>query len=290
MKRARLKALIDLLDDPDYIVYETVEKELLKQDHKIIPVLEEKWEDSLDENCQDRIENIIQYLQFRQTKKYLKKWILSQEHDLLEGFLCIDRFQYPDLNILNINHKIEKIRRSVWLELSNSLTMLEKITVLNHFLFNINGFSINHNNVQSPQNCYLNQMLDTKKGNPVSLAIFYTIIARKLGLPAKFTDFPKNPLIAMTDNDLAKKVHGEDTGTDVIFYINPSNKGAITSRKEIDYHLRKNKQTPTDNFTEPKSDKLFIQKLLEYLRGSFTFTGYTEKQAKTEELLRLFDI
>ena len=48
MKKRRLNALIDLLDDPDSTVYEAVEKELLKESDEIIPVLEEKWESSFD--------------------------------------------------------------------------------------------------------------------------------------------------------------------------------------------------------------------------------------------------
>ena len=289
MKNKKLKALMDLLDDPDNYIYETVEKELLKESHKIIPALESKWEESFDENCQDRIENIIHNLQFKQTKKALIKWINSKENSLLDGFICIDRFQYPDLNRLSVKYKIDKITKSVWLELNDSLTILEKITILNHFIFNINGFSVNHNNLNSPQNCYLNQILHTKKGNPVSLAILYTIIARKLDIPAHFTDFPKNPLIAIVDKRIAEKIHGLCHRSDVLFYVNPANKGSITNRKEIDYHLKKNNYTPTEEFAEPASDILFIIRLLESLRDSFHSAGYTDKTDKISEILNLAD-
>src|SRR5690606_22800377 len=171
MKKSRLKALINLLDDPDNLVFETVEKELLKENHTIIPALEKHWENSFDETSQQRIENLIQDLQFKKTKSLLKQWIHSPEKELLEGFLTVDKFQYPDVNQMGIYQKVEKIKNTVWLELNNSLTLLEKTTILNHFLFNVHGFSINHNNINSPQNCYLNQLLDTKKGNPVSLKI-----------------------------------------------------------------------------------------------------------------------
>ena len=157
--KRKLEALLYLIDDPDQLVYETVEKELLKQNCKIIPALEDKWETSFDESCQERIENLIHNLHFKQTKKQLKSWILSNNSDLLEGIICIDRFQYPDINLLNIMQKIENIRKTVWLELNNSLTLLEKITILNHFLFHVNSFSVNLNNINSQQNCYLNQML-----------------------------------------------------------------------------------------------------------------------------------
>lgn len=288
MKKKRLSALINLLDDPDEMVFQTVEKELLKENYKIIPELEEKWETSYDEFYQERIENLIQDLHFKQTKKKLKLWISSSENDLLEGFLTIDCIQYPDVNLLGIHQKIEKIKNDIWLEFNNSLTLLEKTTILNHFLYNIHGFSINHNNLNSPQNCFLNQLLDTKSGNPVSIGIIYTIIARQLGIPAQFTDYPKNPLIAIVDRELAKKVHGNDTRTSVLFYINPANKGSITSRKEIDYHLKKNDYEPTDHFAEPKKDIYFIKRLTESLFESYQFVGFTEKQVKIKELIELF--
>jgi hypothetical protein len=288
MRKSRLKALIDLLDDPDNLVFESVERELLKENYSIIPALEEKWENSFDETCQERIENLIQDLQFKKTKNLLKSWMFSREKDLLEGFLTIDRFQYPDVNQAGVRHKIEKLKNEVWLELNDSLTLLEKTTILNHFLFNIHGFSINHNNLQSPQNCYLNQLLDTKKGNPLSLSLFYTIVARQLGLPARFTDFPKNPLIAIVDGDLAKRVHGKDTPSDVLFYINASNKGSIASRKEVNYHLKKNNYTPVEKFIEPLSDLSFIHRLLEILCDSFRSVGFAEKEERIEELLSLF--
>jgi hypothetical protein len=140
MKRSRLKALINLLDDPDNLVFETVEKELLKENFTIIPVLEQQWENSFDETSQERIENLIQDLQFKKTRNLLKAWISSPEKDLLEGFLTIDKFQYPDINQMGIYQKIEKTKNSVWLELNDSLTLLEKTTILNHFLYNIHGF------------------------------------------------------------------------------------------------------------------------------------------------------
>ncbi len=290
MKRSRLKALIDLLDDPDRQVFESVERELLKENHSIIPVLEEKWELSYDETCQERIENLIQDLQFKKTKNLLKIWIKTKERALIDGLLIVDRFQYPDINQEIIRQKTEKIKKSVWLELNDSLTLLEKTTILNHFFFNVHGFSVNHKNPRSPQNCYLNQLLDTKKGNPVSLALLYAHLAQQLGLPARLIDFPKNPLIAITDHELASKVHGKGSDTEVLFYINPSNKGSIASRKEIAYHLRKNNYTPEYRYAEPQTDILFLFRLLETLLEAFQTTGFTEKEKRTNELLGLFKL
>lgn len=288
MKKDKLKALISLLDDPDDNIYEIVEKELLKENHNIIPALEEKWESSFDETSQERIENLIQDLQFKKTMKLLKQWLSEPEPDLLEGFLLVDRFQYPDLNVRIVRQKINKIKNEIWLELNDSLTILEQTTVMNHFLFSGYDYSVNHKNLYSPQNCYLNQMLDTKKGNPVSLSLFYIILARQLGLPARFIDFPRNPLIAIVDEKLARQVHGKHTTTDILFYINPSNKGSIASRKEVKYHLKKNNYFPEVKYSEPQPDTLLIRRLLESLLESFHSVGLTAKEERIAQLLELF--
>ncbi len=290
MEQERFDALVTLLDDPDTTVFQMVEQELLKEDEAIIPALEKKWEQSFDENSQNRIENIIQSLQFKRTLGGLKNWINQTPgtQDLFEGFCAIDKFQYPDLNPLNLTLKIENLRKSIWLELNNSLTLLEKTTILNHFIFNLNGYSVNLSNPNSPQNCFLNQVLDTKRGNPVSMSIFYTIIARAIELPAYLVDFPKNPLVAIVDAELAQKVHGSTRDTEVLFYINPSNKGAITSRKEIDYHLKRNDYQPIEKYAEPKPDVLFIQRLVESMLEAYNSVGFTEKEGKIKQLLSLF--
>uniref|UniRef100_UPI0032164A17 transglutaminase family protein n=1 Tax=uncultured Draconibacterium sp. TaxID=1573823 RepID=UPI0032164A17 len=290
MKKSKLNALIELLDDPDNMVFGMVEKELLKETHEIIPELEKKWETSFDESCQERIETIIQNLQFKRTRSKLQDWLSASTEDqnLMDGFCIVDNFQYPDLNQLGLQLKVETLRKSIWLELNNSLTLLEKTTILNHFLFNMNGYSVNLSNPQSPQNCFLNQILDTKKGNSVSISIFYTIVARLLDLPAQLVDFPKNPLVAMVDHELAQKVHGASHDSDVLFYINPSNKGSITSLKEIEYHLRRNEYSPIKEYTSPKPDSLFIKRLLDSLQESYESVGFAEKVEKAKELLLLF--
>ena len=290
MSNPKLDALIGLLDDPDLTVFEMVEQELLKESDNIIPELEKKWEISLDGNCQERIENIIQHLQFKETSRMLREWIETENtgQNLLSGFQIIDRFQYPDVNALSIGVKLENIRKKIWLELNNSLTLLEKTTIINHFLFNILEYSINFKNIHSPQNCFLNQILDTRKGNPVSIAVFYTIIARLLEMPAYFIDFPKNPLIAIVDAKLARKVHGSNSDSDVLFYINPSNRGAITSIKEIEYHLRTNNFQPIKNYTEPKTDVQFIRRLVESLELSYQSVNFMDKHERVHQLLELF--
>ncbi|MGD9931403.1 MAG: transglutaminase-like domain-containing protein [Mangrovibacterium sp.] len=277
MKEEKLQALIALLDDPDQAVFEQVEKELLQEDATIIGQLEQIWETSLDHLLQSRIENLIQQIQFRETSKKIKSWSKQMNVDLFEGFFLISQYQYPELKVKAIKNKIQKISSDVWLEISNKLTSIEKITVLNHLFYDVNKFSVNMADLHSPQNCYLNQLLETKKGNPVSIAILYTLVARELGFPVQLIDFPRNPLLAYIDPETARKAHGKDYNSPVLFYINPSNKGAIIGRKEIDFFLKKNEQVNEETFDQPCEDRVMIKKLLESLIEAYDSMGYQEK-------------
>ncbi len=277
MKEEKLQALISLLDDPDQAVFEMIEKELLQEDPGIINQLEQIWETNLDELIQSRIENLIQQIQFNETSKKIKSWSKQENVDLFEGFFLISQYQYPELKVKTISNKIRKISSDVWLEISNKLTSIEKITVLNHIFYDVNKFSINLNNLQSPQNCYINQLMETKKGNPVSVAILYTLVARELGFPVELIDFPRNPLLAYIDPETARKAHGDDYDSPVLFYINPSNRGAIIGRKEIEFFIKKSEHIDEEAFYHPCEDRVIIKKLIETLIEAYDSLGYQDK-------------
>src|SRR5690606_31827276 len=102
MKNERLQALIALLDDPDEAVFHEVEQQLLCEDGRIIQQLEQIWETSLDELIQSRIENLIQQIQFAETRTKILNWGNQKQVDLFEGFFLISQYQYPDLKLKTI--------------------------------------------------------------------------------------------------------------------------------------------------------------------------------------------
>ena len=164
MNELKLESLITLLDDPDDSVFNLVLVEILKEDVSIVDRLEHIWETSFEELVQKRIEFIIQQIQFNDTKEKIKNWANQETLDLFEGIFLISRYQYPELKLKPIQTQLEKIRKDVWLEFRNSLTSLEKITILNHIFYDHYKFKLNRDTPDFPQNCYINRLLDTRKG------------------------------------------------------------------------------------------------------------------------------
>ncbi len=284
MNELKLDSLIALLDDPDDSVFKLVLKEIIKEDISIVDRLEHIWETSFEKLVQKRIEFIIQQIQLKDTKEKIRNWANQETLDLFEGIFLISRYQYPELKLKSVQVQLENIRKDIWLEFRNSLTSLEKITILNHIFFDHYKFKINRDNIDSPQNCYINRVLDTRKGNPLSITILYTLVARSLNLPVHYIDFDNNPLVGYFDKDIARLVNSEDNNH-ILFYVNPSNKGAIIGPKEVDYiqhSVDVHKHRP-----EPCPDRLIIKRLIEKLSNDYQQAGSLEQVNYLKEIAEI---
>ncbi|PIZ05597.1 MAG: hypothetical protein COY57_06425, partial [Flavobacteriales bacterium CG_4_10_14_0_8_um_filter_32_5] len=173
MSDKELKALISLLDDPDNAVFDEIKQKIISFGDRVIPFLEDAWETSFDVLRQERIENIIHYLQFETVKKELSEWEKSSEHDLINGAVIVAKYQYPDINKESISSVINHLKQDVWLELSEDLTALEQVNVLNRVFFDLHGFHGNKRNINSPKNSFINNVIESKSGNPITLGIIY---------------------------------------------------------------------------------------------------------------------
>jgi hypothetical protein len=284
MAVSKLDSLITLLDDPDDSVFNLILEEIIKEDISLVERLEHIWETSLDELVQKRIEFIIQKIQLNDTKKKIQNWANQESLDLFEGFFLISRYQYPELKLKHILTQLESIKKDIWLEFRNSQTSLEKITILNHIFFKHYKFTVDKITPDAPQNCYLNRILETRNANPISITILYTLVARSLDLHVHYIDFQDTPLVGYFDKNLAKLVHGEDIGHQLIFYINPSNKGAIIGLKEVDYIQNTSDSADREKLTEPCPDRVILKRLIEKLIFAYNQRGLVEKVSYLYEI------
>jgi regulator of sirC expression with transglutaminase-like and TPR domain len=277
-----ITALVKLLDDPDQEIYQHVEGRLLEYGNEVIDYLENAWEHSLDALLQQRIENIVHKIQFSNVKEDLNLWYQSGAFDLLQGALVINRYQYPDLDEDKIILQIEEIKREIWLGLQYEMSSIEKIKLINHIFYNIYGFSGNTKNHHDPQNSYINQVLESKKGNQISLAIIYSTLAQKLDIPVYGVNLPQHFILGYIDES---KREEQEFG--VLFYINAFNKGAIFGKHDVDQFLRQLNLDPLPGFYAPCSNVEIIRRVIRNLISAYENLGSKEK---VEELKELQDI
>ena len=281
MNKNKIHSLISLLEDPDYDIYFQVKNKLVELGIEVVPDLENAWEMNFDSLIQSRAEQIIHEIQFNFTQAELKNWIIRPEKDLLKAWLLLSRYQYPDLDLGRIALQIEQIAKEIWMELNDNLTPLEKTSLINHMLFEVHGYKGNVRNFHAPQNSFISDVLNNKRGNPLSISLLYLIIAQKCELPIKGVNLPKHFVIAYTNEEL----YGGDP---VKFYINPFSQGTILSRQDLERFVEKEKLELKTKFFSPCSNLAIIRRLLINLLQSYSIQGNKEKAEEIQKFLKLF--
>lgn len=273
MEEKELKALVSLLDDEDHQIVSHVENKILSIGVSVIPFLELEWENCFNPKAQERIEELIHVLQYELVRKRLKEWYDSNDRDLLTGMWIMATYQYPDTDLTKLKQELEQIYYDTWLEFRNDLYPLDQIKVINSVLFGKLKFGPNSKNFHSPGNSLINVVLETHKGNPITLSVIYMLVAQKLKLPVYGVNLPN--LFILTYKD--------DKNTQ--FYINSFNRGLIFSKQDIENYINELHLTPQPSFYEPCDNLEIIRRALRNLIMSFEKMGEHGKADEVKVLL-----
>lgn len=278
-------ALITLLDDPDETIYTQVKDRFVTLGPPAIPHLETAWENSFDAILQKRIETIIHTIHFEALQSALKSWASNEQDDLLKGVLLISRYQYPDLDEAKIRKQLSQIRQDVWLELHEDLTALEKVKILNHIFFEVHQFSGNITNYHAPQNSFINNVLESKKGNPLMLSVIYMLICKELDIPVYGINLPQHFVLAYL-NDFANlmDMSTRSFSNNILFYINPFSKGLMFNQKDIDQFLKQLNIPQEARYYQPCSNTDIVGRCIANLIFSYEKLGYLEKVSELKQL------
>ncbi|MEQ9304342.1 MAG: transglutaminase-like domain-containing protein [Marinoscillum sp.] len=276
IKDSELKALVTLLEDEDDEIVSHVERKLMEIGTGIIPLLEQEWETTFNPLIQRRIEDLIHTLQFELFQERLADWSENRESNLLEGLWLVATYQYPDLDLEELNQQIHQLYVEVWREFNEELIPFDQVRILNSVLFNKFKFRANTKNFHSPANSMINAVLESKKGNPISLCAVYLLIAKKLELPVYGVNLPN--LFILTYKSESSE-----------FYINAFNKGLIFSRKDIDSYLDQLNIPPQELFYEPCSNLDIVLRSLRNLIVSFEKLGDYHKSDEIKIVLKKMD-
>lgn len=276
LNNKELKAMVSLLDDDDFEIVQHIEDRIKSMGTYIIPYLEFEWENSFNPVVQKRIEDLVHNLQFELLKEKLYAWRVNGGKDLLEGVWLINTYQYPDLEYELLSKELEQLYYEAWLEFKADIHPVDQIKILNSVLFGKLHFGANTKNFHSPGNSMLSVVLQTKKGNPISLCIIYMLVAQKLKMPVFGVNLPN--LFVMT--------YKQD---DVQFYINAFNRGLVFSKKEVDEYIANLKLSPNDRFYEPCNNVDIAARMLRNLINSHEKLGHTERVEEIRLLLNIVE-
>ncbi len=272
MKEKEIIALVSLLDDDDDEIVTNVEQKIISLGSLAIPYLEKEWETNFNPEAQKRIEEIIHNMQFEDLRLKLIAWGENKNRDLLEGMCLVASYQYPDIEIADIKKELAQIYYEAWLQFKPEATPLEQVKILNQAIFSNLRFSANNKNFHSPGNSMINVVLQTRKGNPISLSVIYMLIAQKLKMPVFGVNLPNLFILTYKTDDEQ-------------FYINAFNRGLIFSRNDVDKYVGELYLTPKNSYYDPCSEIEVIKRVLRNLIFSFEKIGDHYKSEEIKILL-----
>ena len=201
--------------------------------------------------------------------------------DLARACLMIAQDAYPGLDVDRYLGEIERMAIRLRARMPQANAAEEKVVALNQFLFDDLGYWGNTDDYYDPRNSYLNEVIDRKTGTPISLAILYMELGRRIGLPLEGVSFPGHFLVRL-------RLRG---GTLV---LDPFAGGTPQSEAELRERLQRvipegaaggvaPGELPLDQFLEPASNRQILARVLRNLKGI-----YREKD-KPERMLEVLN-
>jgi Transglutaminase-like superfamily len=283
-----LTALFKLLDDPDKEIFSIVSNKIMDYGNEVIPNLENEWETNYDSVVQNRIEILIHKLQYNNLQKDLTEWSADSYNDLLFGSLLVAKYQYPDLHTTPILQDLERIKRNIWLELNSYLTPLEQANVLCSILYNYYDLKSSDICYENPNDFFINKVLESKKGNAISMGIIYQVMCDLLDINASIINIPKQMIIAFYHSDFYADKSTLDAREHIHFYVDAVN-GQAYSYSDIHKYFKRINVTPTVDHFKPLSHKKIIKTLLEEVGKCFHIQQAEDKQEEVVALAKILD-
>lgn len=114
---------------------------------------------------------------------------------LLEAAASIAQDEEPALDVAQVLDDVERLLRRVRSRLSPDADDLTRLAVLTQVFYKDMGFGLNANDYYAPDNSYLHEVLRTRRGIPISLAVLWLELAQGLGLHAQGISFPGHFLV-----------------------------------------------------------------------------------------------
>ena len=285
INESTIDALLTLLEDQDELVFNTAKDKLLSLGSLVLPALEGAlYEAKTPEHIQ-RLADLICSLRGRILIEQMKSWIENENRTLLDGWILISSIYHSTISRDRIESSIQKIYTDVWLEITDSMTSLEKVSVINHILFKINLFKISGGESPDIDTIVIDKLLFSKTGDVHSLTILYLLIARSLHLEL-LPIMLANKLLLVYEDDLATSLAFGKSTDKYLFYINVAHNGSVISPKEVQFLYDKS-QKYGKGLTRIETDISLIKKLLNLMYLAFSLDEDQEKLRLTNDLLDL---
>lgn len=224
-------ALAALLDDPSPSVRQALLAHFVRHGRESVEFL--RWIAAQPNRALAIHANAyLRELNFSDPVTEFRGFIRSLNYELETGALLLSRTIHPDLDIGGNCAQLDALAARCRELIAEPAGARDKCRALNRVLFHEEGFRGNTEHYADPLNSFIDQVLERKKGIPITLSIVYVLVAERIGLSLEPIGLPGHFIVGC---------YAED----VPFYIDPFNGGRFLSASEAFTMLRKHSLSPT---------------------------------------------
>ena len=199
--------------------------------------------------------------------------------NLAKASLYCAQAEYPDLEVTKYLEQLDLMAQDIAVKLPDQHYPLQIIKTINNHLYNNLEFRGNDQDYYNPKNSFLNDVIELRRGIPLTLSIIYLEIAKRLNFPMLGIGMPGHFII---------RPDFDDAG----IFVDAFNQGEILFKEDCQAKLEQLYQQPVKlepQFLNPVSNKQILARLLNNLKQIYLHRRqYNKVLAIITGLLTLF--
>mgnify|MGYP003677099296 CR=1 FL=1 len=275
--KTEIKSLLFLMDDPDPFVQESVENRLQELGENAVPLLDEYRAEINNENARQKVNEVIHKLTFETLEQDFIEILeggLKTRKSLEKAVFTLARFGNPTLRISEYQSKLDHFADIVEPQIKYKLDEKRKMKRLLKFIFEDLNFHGDAEDYHAPQNCFLDQVIERRKGLPISLSLIVMFISRRLEMPFFGINMPIHFML----NYVGDKEE---------LLIDPYDNGAIVTYDQCYFFLKKNNIDPRPEHFQMATNFDIVLRCIRNLIHSYE---RKEEMHRVEDLGRLLSV
>jgi regulator of sirC expression with transglutaminase-like and TPR domain len=200
---------------------------------------------------------------------------LSEPGGLLRAASTIALHEHPSADLDLIEARVEGLAGQVR-AVAQGRSQKARLALLHRVLFEEHDFQGDEQTYANPSNSYFNTILATRRGLPITLALLYVDVARRVGIVAHGLDAPAHFLVEVEEPD-------------GLLIVDPFHRGTALTRAELMARLERalGRPLPPDAHVARATPAGWLDRILRNLEGSFARAARMEDYAAMGELRAL---
>ena len=276
---SEIESLMLLLGDPDPFVQEQVQLRFMELGNRAIPILDQIRVETKNKEEKKRAKDVLYKLTFTSLKEDFAELLLEgvgNRAQLERAVITLARFGNPTLRESEYVKKIDYFADMIRSSLRYNRSEREEMQTFMKFIFEDLNFRGDNKDYHNPANGFIDQVIERRKGLPISLSLVAMFIARRLQLPVFGGNMPIHFMLAFV---------GEKEEQ----LIDPYDQGAEVSYDQCYFFLKKNNVTPKPDHFKMASDLNILARCIRNLMHSYERNEEHERVRDLKSLLELVE-